>query len=451
VETETKPGLEAPSRVVVERVGPEVDCGRFPAKRVVGDTMSVGAIIVCDGHDLLGGVVRFRRAGESAWHEAPLASRGNDRWEGSFPLEALGRYEYTVEAWIDRFASWRSALDRKVAAGQDVQSELLEGAALVRAAARRAEGRDGGWLSARADRLGDATGSDAVHLALDPELAPRMVAHADRSGAASFARILVVEVERERAAAGAWYECFPRSSSPVPDRHGTLADLEARLPYIASMNFNVLYLPPVHPIGISHRKGRGNALVAGADDPGSPWAIGAASGGHTAVHPDLGTLADFDRLVAAARDAGLEVALDLAFQCSPDHPWVTAHPEWFRRRPDGTIQYAENPPKRYQDIYPFDFEGTAWRELWAALRDVVLFWIARGVTIFRVDNPHTKPFAFWEWLIREVRGQHPEVVFLAEAFTRPAVMHQLAKLGFSQSYTYFTWRNSKAELTAYLT
>jgi starch synthase (maltosyl-transferring) len=447
---ETQPGRGAPSRVVVERVEPEIDGGRFPVKRVLGDTMRVGAVLVCDGHDQLAGVVRFRRVDECVWHEAPLAPLGNDRWEGRFALETLGRHEYTVEAWADEFASWRSALGRKIAAGQEVRSELLEGAALVGAAARRAGDDDARWLAERAARIGGADRVGAIDAALDETLAARMARHPDRARAASFARVVPVEVERERAAMGAWYECFPRSTSPVPGRHGTLRDLEARLPYVASMGFDVLYLPPIHPIGRTHRKGRDNAPAAGTDDPGSPWAIGAAEGGHTAVHPALGSLGDFDRLVASARQQGLEIALDLAFQSSPDHPWVGAHPEWFRRRPDGTIQYAENPPKRYQDIYPFDFDGEAWRELWAALRDVVLFWVARGITIFRVDNPHTKPFAFWEWLIREVRATHPEVIFLAEAFTRPAVMHHLAKLGFSQSYTYFTWRNTKAELTAYL-
>jgi starch synthase (maltosyl-transferring) len=446
VGTEKQAGAQpAPSRVVVERVEPEVDCGRFAAKRVLGEALRVVATIVCDGHDRLAAVVRFRPVGESGWREAPMQSRGNDRFEADVPLAALGVHEYTVEAWVDRFASWHSAVARKIEAGQDVRSELLEGAELVRGAARRAEGADARWLAERAELLGRAPAP------LDAELAARMTRHPDRAHAAAYARVLRVEVERERAAAGAWYECFPRSTAPVPGRHGTLRDLEARLPYVAGMGFDVLYLPPIHPIGNTHRKGRNHALVAGPDDPGSPWAIGSPEGGHTAVHPDLGTLADFDRLVAKAREQGLEVALDLAFQCSPDHPWVREHPEWFRRRPDGTIQYAENPPKRYQDIYPFDFEGARWSELWAALLDVVLFWVGHDVAIFRVDNPHTKPFPFWEWLIREVRTRHPDVVFLAEAFTRPAVMRHLAKLGFSQSYTYFTWRNTKDELTTYLT
>jgi starch synthase (maltosyl-transferring) len=449
---ETEHRRAAPSRVTVVRVTPEVDCARFPAKGVLGDALRVGAVVVCDGHERLAAVLRSRRAGATEWHETAMTALPNDRFEGSVALTALGRWEYTVEAWIDRFGSWRSGLERKAAAGQDVRSELLEGAALVRDTARRAGDDDARWLATRAELLASAADPRAaVDAALDPGLAARMGTHAARDGAAAHARVLAVEVERERAAAGAWYECFPRSTSPVPNRPGTLRDLEARLPYIASMGFDVLYLPPIHPIGRTHRKGRNNTLTAGPDDPGSPWAIGDASGGHTAVHPALGTLADFDRLVRVAGAHGLELALDLAFQTSPDHPWVREHPEWFRHRPDGTIQYAENPPKRYQDIYPFDFEGPAWSALWAALRDVVLFWIEHGVRIFRVDNPHTKPLAFWEWLIREVRAQQPETVFLAEAFTRPAVMQQLGKLGFSQSYTYFTWRNTKRELTEYLT
>jgi starch synthase (maltosyl-transferring) len=323
----------------------------------------------------------------------------------------------------------------------------------MRAASARAGGTDGAWLAERAALLaGTAEQSTRVEAALGAELEAAMARHPDRSGgAASRSRPLAVEVEVERAAFGAWYECFPRSMSPDPARAGTLRDLADRLDYVAGMGFDVLYLPPVHPIGISYRKGRNNTLVPEAGDPGSPWAIGAVEGGHTALHPDLGSFADFDALIARAAERGIAVALDIAFQCSPDHPWVHEHPEWFRRRPDGSIQYAENPPKRYQDIYPFDFESDAWASLWTALRDVVLFWIGHGVTIFRIDNPHTKPFAFWQWLIAEIRSRHPEAVFLSEAFTRPAVMRQLAKAGFSQSYTYFTWRNTKAELVEYLT
>jgi starch synthase (maltosyl-transferring) len=438
--------------VVIEDVSPQVDGGRFAAKRAVGESVDVEATIVAEGHDLLAARVRSRRTGEATWHDVAMAALGNDRWTASFAVDTLARYEFTVEAWVDRFGTWRRGLARKVEAGHDVANELLEGAALIRSAAARAGGTEGAWLAARAELVagpGDPAVRSEAALASDLERA--MARHPDRTGAATLAEPLPIDVEVERAAFGAWYECFPRSMSPDPARPGTLRDLAGRLDYVAGMGFDVLYLPPIHPIGQAYRKGRNNTLVPEPGDPGSPWAIGAAAGGHTAVHPDLGTLADFDALVARAGELGLAVALDIAFQCSPDHPWVREHPEWFRHRPDGTIQYAENPPKRYQDIYPFEFEGEAWEALWAALRDVVLFWGEHGVTIFRVDNPHTKPFAFWEWLIAEVRARHPEAVFLSEAFTRPAVMRQLAKVGFSQSYTYFTWRNTKAELTEYLT
>ena len=441
-----------PSRVVIEDVSPQVDGGRHAAKGVVGVPVEIVATIFAEGHDVLGARVCHRQVGASAWRRAPMTPLVNDRWTVEVVPETLGRHEFDIEAWVDSFASWRRGFSRKVDAGEQVANELLEGAALVRAAAARAGGAEGDWLAERATVLGEAGEAGArIEAALAPDLEAAMARHADRAGAASLPRPLPLEVEVERAAFGAWYECFPRSMSPDGARAGTLRDLAERLTYVADMGFDVLYLPPVHPIGRSYRKGRNNTLVPEPDDPGSPWAIGAAEGGHTAVAPELGTLADFDALVARATELGLAVALDIAFQCSPDHPWVREHPEWFRRRPDGTIQYAENPPKKYQDIYPFDFEGRAWRSLWTALRDVVLFWIGHGVRIFRVDNPHTKPFAFWEWLIADVRARHPDTVFLSEAFTRPAVMRHLGKVGFSQSYTYFTWRTGKAELTEYLT
>ncbi len=440
-----------PPRVVIEGVTPEIDGGRFPVKRVVGEGVTVGGDVFAEGHDRLAAVLRFRRAGEESWREMPMQPLVNDRWEATFPVAQLGTWEYVAHAWVDEFASWRAGLAKKCEAGLDVASELLEGAVLVRRAAERASGADRQWLSEQARVLGGAgeTGARAA-TALAPELAAAVARYPDRTRETRYERVLRVTVDRERAAFGAWYEMFPRSAASDPGRHGTFADVAARLPYVAAMGFDVVYLPPIHPIGRTHRKGRNNAPSAGPGDPGRPWALGAAEGGHAAVHPELGTLADFDRLLAAARDQGLEIALDLAFQCSPDHPWVAAHPTWFRRRPDGTVQYAENPPKKYQDIYPLDFACEDWRALWEELKRVVLFWVARGVRIFRVDNPHTKPFAFWEWLIREVRAAHPDVFFLAEAFTRPKVMRYLAKLGFSQSYTYFTWRNTSAELTEYL-
>ncbi|QEH34648.1 Alpha-1,4-glucan:maltose-1-phosphate maltosyltransferase 1 [Aquisphaera giovannonii] len=446
------PPRPAPSRVIVEGVTPEIDAGRFPVKRTVGEEVVVSAFAFTDGHDNLAGVVKYRVVGAADWSEASLRPLGQDLWTGVFVVRQLGWYEYTVEAWIDWFATWLKEITKKAEAGQDVGSELLEGARLVREAAGRATGAEADWLRARADVLGAPSDQGPrVAAAIDPALAAVMVRYPDRSRTEPYDRVLRVMVERERARYGAWYEMFPRSCSPEPGRHGTFRDAEARLPYVASMGFDVLYLPPIHPIGRSFRKGPNNSLTAGPDDPGSPWAIGGPEGGHKAVHPELGTLEDFDRLVASANALGLEIALDIAFQCSPDHPYVREHPQWFRHRPDGTIKYAENPPKKYQDIYPIDFENDDWEALWAELRDVFLFWIGHGVKIFRVDNPHTKPFRFWDWVIRQVWDKHPETIFLAEAFTRPKVMHRLAKGGYPQSYSYFTWRNTKWALTQYFT
>jgi starch synthase (maltosyl-transferring) len=440
-------------RVIIESVAPEVDGGRFPIKRTPGEDVIVEADVFADGHDVLAALLLWRRCGEERWDEAPMTAIGNDRWIGRFVIAELAGYEYTIEGWIDRFESWRQELTKKEAAGQDVTSELLEGAALVRETAARARGRDRKELAATAARLGDASMalSERMTVALSTELTPLMARYADRSRATRYDRALPVMVERERARFGAWYEMFPRSAGTDSTRSATFDESAAWLPYVASMGFNVLYLSPIHPIGRSFRKGPNNALQAEPNDPGSPWAIGSAEGGHTAVEPGLGTLADFDRFVERARQCNLEIALDLAYQASPDHPYVTAHPAWFRHRPDGTIKYAENPPKKYQDIYPFDFESAEWSALWQELRDVIEFWIAHGVQIFRVDNPHTKPFGFWQWVLDDIKQRHPETIFLSEAFTRPKVMRRLAKTGFSQSYTYFTWRNTKAELTEYFT
>jgi starch synthase (maltosyl-transferring) len=441
---------EGRRRVVIEGVSPEIDGGRFPVKRVIGETVAVEADVFADGHDQLAPVLRYRRDDDPLWSEVPMEPIGNDRWRGAFTVESLGRYRYTLRAWIERFGGWRRDTAVKIEAGQDVTVELLAGAEMVERAAGRATGTDRRVLREFAGdlRSGGPVGEKA---ALSVELAERMEQHPDRRFSTSYGKELEVVVDRERARFGAWYEAFPRSTSPDPTRPGTLRDTVGWLPYIAGMGFDVLYLPPIHPIGRTHRKGRNNDPVGRPGDPGSPWAIGAEEGGHTAIHPDLGTFEDFDALVAAARDHGLEIALDVAYQCAPDHPWVREHPEWFRRRPDGSIQYAENPPKKYQDIYPLDFETEAWRELWAELRAVMEFWIARGVRIFRVDNPHTKALRFWEWVIGELKAEHPELIFLAEAFTRPRLMYGLAKLGFTQSYTYFAWRSTKQELTDYLT
>ncbi|MCA1561605.1 MAG: alpha-1,4-glucan--maltose-1-phosphate maltosyltransferase [Acidobacteria bacterium] len=443
-------------RVVVEHVRPEIDCGRFPIKRVVGETVSVVADIHADGHDALAAALLYRRCGEEAWQETPMTLVTNDEWTAAFRVDALGRYEYTIEAWIDRFATWRHALSVKFGAEQDVSADLLEGIELVREVREVREvpeGEDDGDVLRKADILGDSAISVAerVTVALDARLQRVMAARADRSRGTRYDHVLDVIVDRERARFGAWYEMFPRSAGPDPTRSATFGEAAALLPYVASMGFDVLYLPPIHPIGRSFRKGRNNSLNPAPGDPGSPWAIGAEEGGHTAVEPGLGTLKDFDRFVAAARRQRLEIALDIAFQASPDHPYVREHPEWFRHRRDGTIKYAENPPKKYQDIYPMDFESAGWQELWQELKRVIEFWIGHGVKIFRVDNPHTKPYRFWHWTLGEIKRNHSDTIFLSEAFTRPKVMRYLAKAGFSQSYTYFTWRNTKEELTEHFT
>jgi starch synthase (maltosyl-transferring) len=429
--------------VVIEAVTPVVDGGRFPIKRTVGELVRVYADAFADGHDVVACAVLHRHEEEATWHEQPMAALGNDVFAGEFRVTRLGRHLYTVRAWVDRFGSWSGDLAKRLDAGQDVTIDLEIGRRLVQAAAARADGEDRAALEAALEALD--------RQALGAPLAALMRRAAEREFAVELPAPLAVAVDRERARHSAWYELFPRSSSDEEGRHGTFADVEARLPYVASMGFDVLYIPPIHPIGHAFRKGPNNTPAGQAGDVGSPWAIGGTEGGHTTIHPDLGTLADFDRLVARAAAHGLEIALDLAFQCAPDHPWVSEHPEWFRHRPDGTIQYAENPPKRYQDIYPLEFESEEWPALWAALLDVVRFWAGHGVRIFRVDNPHTKPFAFWEWLIGEVRAEYPDMIFLAEAFTRPKVMYRLAKLGFTQSYTYFSWRNTAHELREYVT
>jgi starch synthase (maltosyl-transferring) len=435
--------------ILIERVEPAVDDGRYPCKREVGDRLEVSADIFKEGHDLLDAVILYRPRDESRWIQAPMRPAGNDRWAGQIPLERNTRYTFTIEAWTDVFGSWVDEIERRLAAGQtDLGSELLEGRELVRLAAANAAAEEA--LRLTLQRYDAAPGQQArVDLLLDPALRRAMSGLQERKDRARYDRELEVVVDRARARWGAWYELFPRSQGRDPERHGTFADCIRRLPDIQRMGFDVVYLPPIHPIGRTHRKGPNNTLVAGSTDPGSPWAIGGPEGGHTAIHPELGTLEDFRRLLEAARALGIEVAIDLAIQCSPDHPWVREHPEWFYRRPDGTLKYAENPPKKYQDIYPVNFSGEAWESLWDEILRVVLFWVDEGVRIFRVDNPHTKPLEFWEWLIREVQDGHPDVIFLAEAFTRPKMMKALAKAGFSQSYTYFTWRNFKEELTEY--
>ena len=432
-----------PPRIQIHDTRPTVEDGRWPVKRSLGDPVAVECDIVRDGHEQLRAVVRHRAPGASGFAEVEMEPVSIDRWRAEFGTTALGIHVFQVEAWVDVFASWRSELERKVAGGQhELDSELAEGAALLEGATGL-PGSDKATVAAAAETLRAATpGPERAEAALSPAVAAAM---RQATGRPEKARgpLLEVDVDRERARVGAWYELFPRS-------FGGFAGVEAVVPDLAGLGFDVLYLPPIHPIGVTHRKGRNNAPMAEAGDPGSPWAIGGEAGGHTAVNPELGTLAELESLVRTGREHGLEIALDYAIQCSPDHPWLTEHPDWFFRRPDGTLKYAENPPKKYQDIYNVNFATDDWRALWDALRDALVFWVDRGVRIFRVDNPHTKPIGFWEWLIRTVRAAHPDVVFLAEAFTSPARMYALAKAGFSQSYTYFTWKNSVGELTEYV-
>lgn len=436
-------------RVVIEDVKPEINGGRFPAKRVVGERIIVEADIFADGHDAVSAVLLYRKENQSRWTETTIKPLINDRWRGTFEVTETGNYRYTLQGWVDPFKSWHKNFLKKMAAGQDLALARLAGAAIVESAARRAGGEEKKILIRFAAELRSGQ-PDVGGPALD-DSAALMERYLERRWATTYDKELSVTVERGKACSSSWYEIFPRSCAREPGVHGTLRDCEPRLPYIAEMGFDVLYLPPIHPIGRSYRKGKNNTLSTSPDDVGSPWAIGGEEGGHTAIHPQLGTLDDFRHLVAAAKTFGIEIALDIAFQCTPDHPYVREHPEWFRKRPDGSIQYAENPPKQYQDIYPLDFESEQWEELWHELKRVVLFWCEQGIRIFRADNPHTKPFVFWEWLIAEVKEKHPDSIFLAEAFTRPKVMYRLAKLGFSQSYCYFAWRNTKAELTQYFT
>jgi starch synthase (maltosyl-transferring) len=450
---------EGRRRAQIEGVAPEIDGGRFPVKRIAGDRFSVEADIFADGHDRLGALLLHRGPGEEEWAETPMEPLGNDRWRGTIVLGEPGRYHYTLEAWVDPFRTWRGDLAKWLEAEADVALELLEGALLVEAAAERAQARVAEVLEAWANRLRGWAGVEPGELdhgallgpagPLRGELPELMSRFPDRRLATRYERELELVVDRERARFSAWYEFFPRSTSPEPGRHGTFEDARRMLPYIKGMGFDVVYLPPIHPIALTNRKGPNNRTTSRPGDPGSPWAIGAVEGGHTAIHEELGTLDDFRGFREAAEEQGMEVALDVAFQCSPDHPWVAEHPEWFRARPDGSIRHAENPPKKYEDIYPLDFETEDWEGLWEALRDIFLFWMEHGVRIFRVDNPHTKALPFWEWVIDELKARDPGLILLSEAFTRPRMMYRLAKLGFTQSYTYFAWRNTKHELTSY--
>lgn len=441
------------ARVVIENITPRVDCGRFPIKRATGEKVVVEADIFADGHDAVAAMMMYRHDSSAEWHRVPMKALGNDRFRAEFTAQSLGSYRYTVTAWVDHLESWRRGLMKKYQAGQDINLDMQTGSLLAAAMAERARGTDATrlreWAAAIVDRQRDLEAR--VALSQTPAIRDLEQRYPDPDIVLTWDAPFEVTVDRERARFSSWYEMFPRSAAAEPGKHGTFADVEKLLPYVASMGFDVLYLPPIHPIGLTERKGPNNNPRSSPGDPGSPWAIGGPEGGHKAIHPELGTLEEFKHLLASAGEQGIEIALDIAFQSTPDHPYVREHPEWFLKRPDGTIQYAENPPKKYQDIYPFHFESQDGKALEDELRGVFEYWISQGVRIFRVDNPHTKPFPFWERVIRDIRRVQPDVIFLAEAFTRPKVMYRLAKLGFTQSYNYFPWRNSKRELMEYFT
>ncbi len=436
----------AANRIAIEGVDPEIDAGRFPAKAVAGEPFRVEADIFGDGHDVIAAALLWRRDGVEGWAEVPMEFIVNDRWQAEIILPEIATYRFTLIAWRDLFATWHKDTGKKIAAGQKVSLETTEGFHLVEAAA---ENPGDAAVREILDRLNDVDEAERLKLLMAPATLDQMRRAGQRTNLSRYERELAVIAERPLAAFGAWYELLPRSQGK-PGEHGTFDDVIARLPYVRDLGFDVLYFPPIHPIGRTNRKGPNNSLTAGPDDPGSPYAIGDAEGGHDAIHPELGSFDDFKRLIDAAHEHELEIALDFAIQCSPDHPWIREHPEWFDWRPDGTIKFAENPPKKYEDIVNVHFYRGAIPGLWHALRDIVLFWIGHGVKIFRVDNPHTKPFPFWEWMIGEVQAKHPDAIFLSEAFTRPKVMKRLAKVGFTQSYSYFTWRNEKWELQEYL-
>jgi starch synthase (maltosyl-transferring) len=462
--------LSGQSRVVIERVSPELDGGRFPIKAVPGDVIAVEADIFADGHDYLSAVLLYKHSDDASWSETAMTLLTNDRWGASFIVEKQGRYLYTIEGWADHPGSWQHEIHLKVADGQRITSELLAGAKyvdgmLVRAGGTLADGKKKSSKKVVAEESTDVKAlremaalfrdenryDEAVSVAESDQFTFYANRYPERQHVVRYEHELGIEVDRARAGFSTWYCLFPRSASKEEGRHGTFKDVEALLPRISGMGFDVLYLPPIHPIGTTHRKGKNNSVTCQPGEPGVPYGIGSPEGGHDSIHPELGTVEDFKHLIAIAANYGMEVAMDLAIQCSPDHPWATEHPEWFKKRPDGTIQYAENPPKKYQDIYPIYFETDDWRSLWEELKRVLLVWASWGVRIVRVDNPHTKPFGFWEWVIAEVKREYPDMIFLSEAFTKPKVMQELAKRGFAHSYTYYTWRNSKAELQEYLT
>jgi starch synthase (maltosyl-transferring) len=434
------------ARVIIQNVQPVIDGNRYPAKRTAGEKVDVSADIFADGHDHIRGVILYKKENESVWRKAELRPSINDEWTASFQTDTPGSYFFCVQAWVDHFETWYDGFKKKAAANLDVQTELMEGALFLRKLAEKSNQR----LLTLAGRLEDTLKYDeAVAQVLGEEFADVVASYADVENETTSAEFSVI-VESKKALYSTWYELFPRSASLKTGKHGTFQDCIRLLPRVVAMGFDVLYFPPIHPIGKVNRKGKNNSIKAAAGEPGSPWAIGSAEGGHKSILPELGTLDDYKKLIGEARKLGIDIAFDLAFQCAPDHPYVSEHPEWFRQRPDGSIQYAENPPKKYQDIYPFYFETDQWEELWEELKSVILYWVEVGISIFRVDNPHTKPIPFWEWVIKEVNRDHPQVIFLAEAFTRPKIMDSLAKVGFTQGYTYFTWRVSKEEIIKYM-
>ncbi|TDE15356.1 alpha-1,4-glucan--maltose-1-phosphate maltosyltransferase [Dyadobacter psychrotolerans] len=444
--------LNGRERVIISGVTPQIEGGRFPAKRAIGESLTVAADIFTDGHDEIAASILLKQTDQQHWTEFPMVFLVNDRWQVTLPLEKTGLHEFQVIGWIDHFTSWKKGLVKKYDANQDVSVELQIGSDMLSHALTLADEQTKNNIEHWIEQIGLAPDIEsAISIALGNEIAAVMRSLREKDLISKSPDIYKIEVERKKAGFSTWYELFPRSASTEPGRHGNFQDVKKLLPGIAKMGFDTLYFPPIHPIGEQKRKGKNNSLTPDDEDPGSPWAIGNRLGGHKAIHPELGTIEDFVELVDAAKDMNIEIAMDIAYQCAPDHPYVKEHPQWFKWRPDGTVQYAENPPKKYEDILPFNFETEDWPNLWRELKSVIDYWIEKGVRIFRIDNPHTKSFAFWEWMIGEVRQKYPEVIFLAEAFTRPRVMEKLAKSGFNQSYSYFTWRNSKWEFEQYLT
>ncbi|MCF6147946.1 MAG: alpha-1,4-glucan--maltose-1-phosphate maltosyltransferase [Candidatus Kuenenia sp.] len=443
--------FEGRKRVIIENVKPQIDHGRFPIKRVIGEKVVVQADVFADGHDEVTPVLLYRKANEKVWQETPMYALGNDRWEGTFTVREIGVWYYTIEGWVDHFTTWQKELKKKYDAGQEINVDILTGVAYIQKSAETAIKDDAKRLRVFANTIKEEKNvEEALSLAFGTELTSLMKAWPDKNLSTIYEKELRVVVDRKKAIFSAWYEMFPRSCNSEEGRSGTLKDCELLIPEIAKMGFDILYLPPIHPIGTTNRKGKNNSPVSQKEDPGSPWAIGSHKGGHTSIHPSLGTEADFRSLIKKAMKYNIDIAMDLAFQCSPDHPYIKKHKDWFKIRPDGSIQHAENPPKKYEDVVPINFETANWKNLWHELKNVVFCWAECGVRIFRVDNPHTKPFVFWEWLIDEAKKKYPEIIFLSEAFTRPKVMYRLAKIGFTQSYTYFTWRNTKRELMQYI-